>query len=92
MDCNSQWDSILMMQTPLSEDMRQIVDLCLRKNMTDREIYYEMTRIYGAHVVLETNCLDGTSRSKIPGLFTSIQAGLIIGGGTWLIRKLIKRK
>ncbi len=91
MDCGNQWDSIHMMQTPIAEDMRQVVDLCLRKNLTDKEIYYELTRVYGAHVVLEPNCLDGSARSKIPGLFTSIQAGLLVGGGFWLIRRLIKK-
>ena len=47
-----------MLDTPAAEEMRRRVDFLLRRGLTDREVYYEMSRVYGGHVVLDAATLD----------------------------------
>ena len=57
-----------MADSDLAEQMRGQVELLLRKGRSDREIYYELTRLYGPNVCLAAVTRDGSIAGDGKGL------------------------
>ena len=60
-DCETAMDSIESVDTTMSIEMRRHVQRMLRRGDSDRDVYVNMTRLYGAHAILATNSDDGST-------------------------------
>lgn len=53
-----------MSPTAGAEEIRMKVNAMLRKDLTDRQIMYELARVYGNNVVLVAKSADGSTRNR----------------------------
>lgn len=64
----------------------------LRKGLTDRQIYYELARVYGDSVVLDPVSLDGSTRNR-EGIDMGLPMGMAaIGAALAGLGLLFKRR
>lgn len=62
-----------------------------QQGLSDREIYQEMGRIYGRHIVVNALCSDGSIDSRNVILRNILKAQVLLGVGYFAFRLLKKR-
>lgn len=70
---------------------KKMLSFLAQRGLSDREIYREMGRVYGKHIVVEALCSDGSIRSGNTRLKNILKAQAIFGGG-FLLFRLLKKK
>lgn len=53
-----------MTPTIAAEEIRMKINMMLRRSLTDREIMYELARVYGNNVVLVAKSVDRSTRNR----------------------------
>ena len=68
-----------------------MISFLAQQGLTDKQVYEEMGRIYGKHIVLEALDSDGSIETGNVGVKNMLKAQGIIGVGYFIFR-LLKRK
>ena len=91
LDCEEPNQSIELVYTQTSINQKNILNFLLHKGLNDKEIYQEMNRIYGKHVVINATCTDGSLKSNGTYLRNVLKAqGLFMIG--YLGFRFLKKK
>ncbi|EGR27875.1 hypothetical protein IMG5_187190 [Ichthyophthirius multifiliis] len=83
LDCEGMTNSIQYVQSPIATEQRQVVNTMLRKGFTDKEIYEEISGIYGKHCFNDVFFIDGESLKykQIKQIKSIAELSLYIGIG-----------
>jgi hypothetical protein len=70
---------------------KKMISFLAQQGLTDKEVYEEMRRVYGKHIVVEALGSDGSIGSGNFGFKNMLKAQGIIGVG-YLAFRLLRRK
>ena len=70
---------------------KNMLSFLAQRGLTDKEIYEEMGRIYGKHIVIKALCSDGSIDYQNTTLKNIVKGQAILGLGYFAFR-LLKKK
>lgn len=91
MDCEEPTQPIELVFTPMSLRKKEMLGFLAQQGLSDKEIYQEMGRIYGRHIVVNALCSDGSIDMKTHFVKNILIAQGIFGIGYFTLRFLKKK-
>jgi hypothetical protein len=70
---------------------KKMISFLAQRGLSDKEIYQEMGRVYGKHIVVQALGSDGSIESDYSSLKNMFKAQAMLGFGYFIFR-LLKRK
>lgn len=83
LDCTTNEDAIDSVETPLTLETRRYIQKMLREGKTDKQIFHNLTTLYGPHMLINTIGQDGSTpryprKMILPFIYAGVFAPLVI--------------